>query len=312
MAEETPMATIQGGFPRHAPGAPPHPSEQNQEVPSCRPNRGSRLVRPDKLLGRRPVAPEEVPERRHLVPPIIPHGCRLVPPNRPRGYRLVPQNRPQRDGKIAGVYRHRLRREDVNRLPLNPMYGADLPSEPGGTGNDQRTTPNEVGGSNQPPASDGPAAGLGQGQDAAQGRAPRDGLRRGHQRVQRAQAYRNGQTFGMRLGQPLNRDARSAPPVPSTPRPGGTTDGARPVAATTHVYEDGESFEMRLWPALNRDVPYAPPVPSSPRPTGGAQQVPAGPQPGLRPQDILSQLRTNPIYDSNQLQPGQLHCDIQI
>ncbi|CAH1270381.1 TRIM3 [Branchiostoma lanceolatum] len=177
----------------------------------------------------------------------------------------------QRDAKGAGVYRHRLREEDLVNLPLNPMYGADLPS----------------------------ADGQGQGQDAAQARGSEDGQPSGPT----THTYEDGDTFGMRLGQPLNRDARSAPTVPSTPRPGRSTDGAQPVAAATHVYADGESVGMRLGPGLNSDVLGAPPVPSTPRPgrpTGGVQQGPAGPNPLLNPQAILSQLRPNPMYNSNQ------------
>eukprot|EP00058_Branchiostoma_floridae_P008480 XP_002593968.1 hypothetical protein BRAFLDRAFT_68595 [Branchiostoma floridae] len=112
--------------------------------------------------------------------------------------------------------------------------------------------------------------------------------------------YEDGDAFGMRLGPPLKGDPRSAPPVPSTPRPGRTTDGAQPVAAATHVYEDGESFGMRLGPALNRDAPAVPSTPRPGRPTGGAQQVPGGPNPLSNPQDVINQLRPNPMYNSNQ------------
>ncbi|XP_066289197.1 uncharacterized protein [Branchiostoma lanceolatum] len=185
----------------------------------------------------------------------------------------------QRDAKGAGVYRHRLREQDLVNLPLNPMYGADLPSGPA---------------DDSPPAD---GQGQGQGQDAAQARGLEDGS------GPTTHTYEDGDTFGMRLGPPLNQDARSAPTVPSTPRPGRSTDGAQPVAAATHVYEDGESFGMRLGPALNSDVLNAPPVPSTPRPerpTGGVQQGPAGPNPLLNPQAILSQLRPNPMYNSNQ------------
>ncbi|XP_066289703.1 uncharacterized protein [Branchiostoma lanceolatum] len=111
-------------------------------------------------------------------------------------------------------------------------------------------------------------------------------------------AYEDGDTFGMRLGPPLKRKARRAPPVPPTPRP------ERPPAE--HVYEDGMSFGMRLGPAMNRDDLNAPPVPSTPRPgrqAGGVQHVPAGPNPLLNPQAILNQLRPNPMYNSNQAQP---------
>ncbi|CAH1270412.1 TRIM3 [Branchiostoma lanceolatum] len=183
----------------------------------------------------------------------------------------------QRDAKRAGVYRHRLREEDLVNLPLNPMYGADLPSGPA---------------DDSPPAD-----GQGQGQDAAQARGPEDGS------GPTTHTYEDGDTFGMRLGPPLNQDALSAPTVPSTPRPGRSTDGTQPVAAATHVYEDGESVGMRLGPGLNSDVLNAPPVPSTPRPgrpTGGVQQGPAGPNPLLNPQAILSQLRPNPMYNSNQ------------
>ncbi|CAH1271171.1 Hypp4581 [Branchiostoma lanceolatum] len=84
----------------------------------------------------------------------------------------------------------------------------------------------------------------------------------------------------MRLGPPLNRDARSAPPVPSTPRPGRFTAGAQPVAPATHVYEDGDAFGMRLGPPLNRDACSAPPVPSSPRPGRPTDGSAVGNQPG--------------------------------
>ncbi|XP_066289199.1 mucin-2-like [Branchiostoma lanceolatum] len=149
-------------------------------------------------------------------------------------------------------------------------------------------------------ADDSPSAdGQGQGQDAAQARGSEDGQPSGPT----THTYEDGDTFGMRLGPPLNQDARSAPTVPSTPVPGRSTDGAQPVAAATHVYEDGESFGMRLGPALNSDVLNAPLVPSTPRPerpTGGVQQGPAGPNPLLNPQAVLSQLRPNPMYNSNQ------------
>ncbi|CAH1241147.1 TRIM3 [Branchiostoma lanceolatum] len=171
----------------------------------------------------------------------------------------------ERDARMAGVYRHRLREEDLVHLPLNPMYGADLPS----------------------------ADSLGQGQDAAQGQDTDDGLRQDDQAVAdpTTHTYENGETFGTRLGQPLNRQARRSPPVPPTPRPGRSTVGAQPVAAAAHVYEDGETFGMHLGPALNRDDRNAPPG----KPTGGVQQVPGGPQ----PQDILSQLQPNQMYSSN-------------
>ncbi|CAH1269201.1 TRIM3 [Branchiostoma lanceolatum] len=75
--------------------------------------------------------------------------------------------------------------------------------------------------------------------------------------------YEDGDTFGMRLGPPLKREARRAPAVPPTPRPGRTTDsGAQSVAAATHVYENDDT----VGPPLNPDARSAPPVPSTPRP----------------------------------------------
>eukprot|EP00058_Branchiostoma_floridae_P008564 XP_002594052.1 hypothetical protein BRAFLDRAFT_68508 [Branchiostoma floridae] len=190
----------------------------------------------------------------------------------------------RRNAKRAGVYW--MREEDIVNLPLNPMYNADLdlPEGPDGSDHGQQTTPKEVGGPSQPEmtASDGPPA---DGQ-AVSGPA--------------THTYEDGDAFGMRLGPPLKGDPRSAPPVPSTPRPGRTTDGAQPVAAATHVYEDGESFGMRLGPALNRDAPAVPSTPRPGRPTSGAQQVPGGPNPLSNPQDVINQLQPNPMYNSNQ------------
>ncbi|CAH1224961.1 TRIM3 [Branchiostoma lanceolatum] len=227
--------------------------------------------------------------------------------------RVPPTPRPkERDGKRAGVYRHRLREEDLVNLPLIPMYGADLPSGPA---------------DDSPPAD---SASPGQGQDTARARGSVDGQPSGPA----THTYEDGDTFGTRLGPPLNREARRPPPVPPTPRPerppaehtyeDGMSFGMRlgpalnrearrppPVPPTPrperppaeHTYEDGMSFGMRLGPALNRDDINAPPVPSTPRPgrpTGGVQQGPAGPNPLLNPQAVLDQLRPNPMYNSNQ------------
>ncbi|CAH1269429.1 TRIM71 [Branchiostoma lanceolatum] len=228
----------------------------------------------------------------------------------------------QRDGKVAGVYRHRQREEDIVKMPLNPMYGADLdlPSGPDG----QETTPKEVGGATQTEmtGSDGPAVhsppGVSPGGPATHVYEDGDtfGMRLGPPLKRKARRpppvpptprperppaehkYEDGMSFGMRLGSPLKRETRRAPPIPPTPRP------ERPPAE--HKYEDGMSFGMRLGPALNRDDLNAPPVPSTPRPgrqAGGAQEVPAGPNPLQNPQAILSQLRPNPMYNSNQAQP---------
>ncbi|CAH1269091.1 TRIM3 [Branchiostoma lanceolatum] len=168
-------------------------------------------------------------------------------------------------------------------MPLNPMYGADLdlPSGPDG----RETTPKGVGGATQAEMTglDGPA-------DHSPPAVSPGGPA--------THSYEDGDTFGMRLGPALKREARRAPPVPPTPRP------ERPPAE--HVYEDGMSFGMRLGTAMNRDDLNAPPVPSTPRPgrqAGGVPHVPGGPNPLSNPQAILNQLRPNPMYNSNQAQP---------
>ncbi|CAH1269207.1 TRIM3 [Branchiostoma lanceolatum] len=372
-SEEIEMTSIQGDFDRHDPEVSALPPEKPWEMLSCRPKqpmpmgrptrrpsgqtpgqrscgsrkRGGRRNRrgpscpPEESLGLPPRPPEQVPgetlrpsgkssdyrsrpsgqssgdpsARSGQIPGEPPH----TPGQTPAGACVRPT---QRDGKVAGVYRHRLREEDIVKMPLNPMYGADLnlPSGPEG----QETTAKEVGGASQAAmvGSDGPAVhsppGVSPGGPATHVYEDGDtfGMRLGPplkrearrsppipptprpERPPAEHMYEDGMSFGMRLGSPLQREARRAPPIPPTPRP------ERPPAE--HKYEDGMSFGMRLGPALNRDDLNAPPVPSTPRPgrqAGGAQQVPAGPNPLQNPQAILSQLRPNPMYNSNQAQP---------
>ncbi|KAI8491070.1 hypothetical protein Bbelb_311110 [Branchiostoma belcheri] len=243
----------------------------------------------DETPGLSPRPPEQAPDEPSVTP---------IRPN-------------QRDGKTAGVYRHRLREEDLVKLPLNPMYGADLdlPSEP----DDQQTTPKEVVGAAQAemtasggPADDSPPAdGPGQplNRDVRSARpvhsTQRPGRTTGGAQPAAAAAhmYEDGETF-MGLGQPLNRDALGAPTLPTSPRPGGTTDGAQPAAAAAHTYENDDTFRQGLGQPLNGP----PPVPSTPRPggpPGGAQQLPSWPQMLLNPQAIINQLQPNAMYDSN-------------
>ncbi|XP_019644119.1 PREDICTED: tripartite motif-containing protein 3-like [Branchiostoma belcheri] len=214
----------------------------------------------------------------------------------PAGRFVLPK---ERDVKRAGVYRHRLRREDLNKIPLNPMYGADLPSGPDGSVDDQQeTTPKEPGGPFQVGTTSSGRPG-GQGQGAAQGHRPAAGLAASGPATH---TYEDGDTFHQGLGKPLSRDAGRAPPVPSTPRPGGrtTADGrSQPDPAAAHTYENGDQFRQGFGPPLNRDVLGAPPVPSTPRPGGGQQVPPVGLNPLQNPQDILRQLRPNPMYSSN-------------
>ncbi|XP_035678973.1 nascent polypeptide-associated complex subunit alpha, muscle-specific form-like [Branchiostoma floridae] len=277
----TPMASLQKAS-DVPPPLPPKMNRRRQGGPS-RPS-GQTSEEP-------PVAPGQTPEdpfrRSGQTPgdPSRPAGQTPGDPSHPPGQTpaarlLLPK---RRNAKRAGVYW--LREEDIVNLPLNPMYGADLDLPPGPDGSDhgQQTTPKEVGGPSQ---AGGPDDGRRQGDQAASGPA--------------THTYEDGDAFGMRLGPPLKGDPRSAPPVPSTPRPGRTTDGAQPVAAATHVYENGESFGMRLGPALKRDAPAVPSTPRPGRPTGGAQQVPGGPNPLSNQQDVINQLQPNPMYNSNQ------------
>ncbi|CAH1269102.1 TRIM3 [Branchiostoma lanceolatum] len=312
-SEEIEMTSIQGDFDRHGPEVSPLPPEKPWEVLSCRPKQpmGQPTQRPSgqtpgqrsrgsrKRGGRRTRSVPSRPAEQTLGLPSSPSEQRIGTEDRSRpsgqssgdssrGSVQIPVKPPhppgqtpvgacvrpnERDGKVAGVYRHRLREEDIVKMPLNPMYGADLdlPSGPDG----QETTPKEVGGATQAEMTVHSPPGVSPGGPATH-------------------AYEDGDTFGMRLGPPLKREARAPP----TPRP------ERPPAE--HVYEDGMSFGMRLGPAVNRDDLNAPPVPSTPRPgrqAGGAQQVPAGPNPLSNPQAILNQLRPNPMYNSNQPQP---------
>ncbi|CAH1277576.1 Hypp9703 [Branchiostoma lanceolatum] len=183
---------------------------------------------------------------------------------------------PHRRGEIT----KRVTRQ-THKLDLIPTRTKRYANRPDG----QQTSPIEVGGTTQAEmtGSDGPT------DHSPPGVTPGDPT---------THSYEDGDTFGMRLGPALKREARRAPPAPPTPRP------ERPPAE--HMYEDGMSFGMRLGPAVNGDDLNAPPVPSTPRPgrqAGGAQQVLAGPNPLLNPQAILSQLRPNPMYNSNQAQP---------
>ncbi|XP_019638169.1 PREDICTED: uncharacterized protein LOC109480421 [Branchiostoma belcheri] len=334
--EEIEMSVLQGGFNRQDPEVPPPlPPKQSRQDPSCHPKQTwtDPSCRPKQPQQGLPAGPEDPTHRARRKggrkarkepsrPPDqtldLPYRSRtryrLVTRTRPRDYRLVPPNRKQRDGKTAGVYRHRLREEDLVKLPLNPMYGADLdlPSEP----DDQQTTPKEVFGAAQAemtasggPADDSPPAdGPGQplNRDARSARpvhsTQRPGRKTGGAQPAAAAAhmYEDGETF-MGLGQPLNRDALGAPTLPKSPRPGGTTDGAQPAAAAAHTYENEDTFRQGLGPALNRDD-GPPPVPSTPRPggpPGGAQQLPSWPQMLLNPQAIINQLQPNAMYDSN-------------
>ncbi|KAI8510565.1 hypothetical protein Bbelb_114810 [Branchiostoma belcheri] len=135
-----------------------------------------------------------------------------------------------------------------------------------------------------------------------------DGLR-GNRLSTPDRAMEEGQMAATQEYTPLSRDARSAPPDPSIPRPGGTTttDGDRPVAAGgAHVYENGDEFSQGIGPPLSHD---APPVPSSPRPAreddgsaGGQADSPNQPQghkiggmSGLEPGTLSSESRTLPI-----------------
>ncbi|CAH1268965.1 TRIM3 [Branchiostoma lanceolatum] len=320
-SEEIEMTSIQGDFDRHDPEVSPLPPEKPWEVLSCRPKqpmgqpsrlpsgqtpgqpsrgsrkRGGRKNRrgpscpSEESLGLPPRPPEQFsdetlrPSGKSSGDPSarsgeIPGEPSQSPGQTPAGACVRPN---ERDGKVAGVYRHRLQEEDIVKMPLNPMYGADLnlPTGPGG----QETTPKEVGGATpaEMRGSDGPA-------DHSPPEVSPGGPA--------THVYEDGDTFGMRLGPPLKRKARRAPPVPPTPRP------ERPPAE--HVYEDGMSFGMRLGPALKQDDLNAPPVPSTPRPgrqAGGVPQVLGGPNPLSNPQAIFSQLRPNPMYNSNQPQP---------
>ncbi|KAI8516041.1 hypothetical protein Bbelb_068540 [Branchiostoma belcheri] len=326
-SEEIEMSVLQGGFNRHDPGMPPPlPPEQTRTDPSCRPKQTQGL--PSLHSGQIPEDPtrrsrrrggrktQKVPSRHTEETSGLPPRPPEQAPDEPSVTLLLPK---QRDGKTAGVYRHRLREEDLVKLPLNPMYGADLdlPSESDGNDHDQQTTPKEVFGATQAemtasggPADDSPPAdGPGQPMNREVRSArpvlstQRPGRTTGGAQPGAAAAhvYEDGDTFRQGLGQPLNRDVFGAPTIPKSPRPGGSTDGAQPAAAAAHTYENDDTFRHGLGPALNRDD-SPPPVPSTPRPggpPGGAQQLPSWPQMLLNPQAIINQLQPNAMYDSN-------------
>ncbi|XP_019646049.1 PREDICTED: uncharacterized protein LOC109486632 [Branchiostoma belcheri] len=329
-SEEIEMSVLQGDFNRQDPGIPPPlPPKQSRKDPYCRPEQTwtDPSCRPKQTQGLQSRHSGQIPEdpthrsrwrrgrRKWKVPSSHTQETLGLPPrppeqapDEPSVTLLLPK---QRDGRTAGVYRHRLREEDLVKLPLNPMYGADLdlPSEP----DDQQANPNDVVGATQaemsasgdPADHSTPADGPGHppNRDARSARpvpsTQRPGITTGG--AQPGHTYEDGDTF-MGLGQPLNR---KAPTLPSTPRPARSTDGDRPVTAATHTYKDGDAFRQGLGPALNRDD-GPPPVPSTPRPgrrPGGAQQLPSWPQMLLNPQAILDQLQPNAMYDSSPNQP---------
>ncbi|XP_019635880.1 PREDICTED: uncharacterized protein LOC109478656 [Branchiostoma belcheri] len=326
-SEEIEMSVLQGGFNRQDPGIPPPlPPEQTRTDPSCRPKQTQGL--PSRHSGQIPEDPtrrsrrrggrttEKVPSRHTEETPGLPPRPPEQAPDEPS---VTPIRPKQRDGRTAGVYRHRLREEDLVKLPLNPMYGADLdlPSESDGSDHDQQTTPKEVFGATQAemtasggPADDSPPAdGPGQplNREVRSARpvlsTQRPGRTTGGAQPVAAAAhvYEDGDTFRQGLGQPLNRDVFGAPTIPKSPRPGGPSDGTQPAAAAAHTYENDDTFRQGLGPALNRDD-SPPPVPSTPRPggpPGGAQQLPSWPQMLLNPQAIINQLQPNAMYDSN-------------
>ncbi|KAI8490336.1 hypothetical protein Bbelb_320740 [Branchiostoma belcheri] len=297
--EEIEMSVLQGDFNRQDPGIPPPlPPKQSRKGPSCRPKQTwtDPSCRPKQTQGLQSRHSGQIPEdptprsrwrrgrRKWKVPSSHTQETLGLPPrppdqapDEPTVTLILPK---QRDGKTAGVYRHRLREEDLVKLPLNPMYGADLdlPSEP----DDQQTTPKDVVGATQaemsasggpaddsPPA-DGPGPGQSLNRDSRSAR-PVHSTQRPERTTGGAQpghTYEDGDTF-RGLGQPLNR---KVPTLPSTPRPARSTDGDHPVAAATHTYEDGDAFRQGLGPALNRDD-GPPPVPSTSRP----EDRPAGP-----------------------------------
>ncbi|XP_066289246.1 uncharacterized protein [Branchiostoma lanceolatum] len=174
----------------------------------------------------------------------------------------------QRGRKLAGVDRHRPREEDLVQLPLNPMYGADLPSGPNRSdcgpfraSDESETTQPKVTASDGPADGGQPADGPVGDQDAAQAQTVSDDPS--------THVYANWETCGLQLGQHLSRSVLGAPPVPTTPRPGRTAAGAQTVAAATHVHGDGR--------------------------TDGAQQTSGG----LQPQDLRSQQQPNPMYSAS-------------
>ncbi|CAH1277429.1 Hypp9623 [Branchiostoma lanceolatum] len=103
---------------------------RNRRGPSCPPEESLGLPpRPPEQFSEETFRPsgkssEDPSARSGQIPGEPPHP----PGQTPAGACVRPN---ERDGKVAGVYRHRLREEDIVKMPVNPMYGADLDLPPG-------------------------------------------------------------------------------------------------------------------------------------------------------------------------------------